>query len=189
MAVNNKAQFAVVGSLCGVLFGAALGLITGAVRDQKVKKTSDEAQLALPPNVAAVEDFAASLITLAKGARTFDIKTFKRLTRKLSTLIDTAGRIAEADPRAVAPSLLHVGVQLSTDIRDCLLTFYHASAITTIKTRDVDAGTAGVVTLEPLHRDMRLAHQVLVGAVDVLAAEMQTLAQSKLHQAFAARFA
>jgi hypothetical protein len=183
-----------------VALGVGGGLLAGAMKVQQAKASQAAASHALPHYVAAMPDLRDPLLALATGCRKFSLPAFSALCHKLNAMVEAAIRIENAVPETVAASLMAVGPQMALSVAALLQDYYDACRVNTVRTRDVDMGLkaqpggapggdgrTACVTLEPLNRDMRHAHQVLVAAVDALARTMTASARGKLAAAALAR--
>ncbi len=173
----------VVGSLIGLLLGAVGGLMTGCVTAQNKKRTLEEAHLALPRRVTEFKQLSEPLLTLAKCAAKFDKGSFRALCDKLAAMIKVYGDLQGARASSVSPSMAHLGTQYEVSVRDHLQSFYYRSGVAVVARAMHDRDEKGSRDMEPVNRDMRLAHQVLMDAVCAFADQMESIARDKLSQA------
>lgn len=184
---NIVVETAILGSMAGLLLGLGAGCVAGNIKSQRIKAVTERATTLMPQAVANIEDFKSSLLTLASGARNFNQKTFLAMTEQLGHMVVVAQKLADAVPTSVQPALANIGMQFIESLRDKLYKFYDASGITVVKVRDTDLRTVAALDLQPVHRDLRLAHQVLIAAMQCVADDMQATAAEKLIASFADR--
>lgn len=170
----------VMGSLAGMILGALGGLVSGSITCQNQKRVEEEAKLALPTRVVASRHFSDPLLTMAKCSPKFDKDAFRHLADKIESMLLVAQQLHEALPASVTPAMALVGTQYEVRVRDLLQTFYRRSHVLVVRKAAEGKGTHDV---EPVNRDMKLAHQVLMDSTMHLADAMEALAKDKHQQA------
>lgn len=175
-----------IGSLIGLILGAVGGLVSGCVTDQRKKQTIEKAKLALPHRLRGAPAFSEPLLTLARTSSKFNRAAFRALADKISAMLKMYSDIAAAAPSSVTPAMAHVGTQYEVGVQERLQGFYRSSGVVVVQNKAADRGPGkGERDMEPVHRDMKLAHEVLMGSTMAVADAINDLARDKLSQAVA----
>jgi hypothetical protein len=175
----------VVGSLVGLLLGGLGGLVTGCVNSERRNRIAEEVSLALPPRVVAAPQFSEPLMTLAKASKRFHKEAFVKLAGKISAMLKVANELVSATPASVTPAMALLGAQYEASVREHLQAFYSRCSVTVTRRAEDARDGKGTRDMEPVNRDMKLAHQLLVDATMQMADMMQAVAKDKHSQALA----
>jgi hypothetical protein len=179
---------AVTGSLLGLLLGALGGVVAGCVASQKQKRIMEEVHYALDARLAAAREFSGPLLTLARCSPRFQKDAFAALASKLTSMIKVSQNLHQALPCSVTPAMASVGTQYEVSVRTHLHDYYKRCLVNIVpKLAESGRDGKGNRDMEPVNRDLKLAHQSLMDAVGHLAYAMEETAKDKLAQALADR--
>ena len=126
-------------------------------------------------------------MTLAKCCSRFHKKSFADLAAKINAMLKVYEALHGAAPSSVTPAIALVGSQYQSSVREHLQAFYRASGVNVVVKGATARDEPGEKDMEPVHRDMKLAHQVLLDSTMLLADAMEACAKGKLTQAFSER--
>ena len=162
------------------LTGLVLGLLSGVSKEVSRKKDITGFREKLPRTLQQQPEFADCIINLSE-TKLADMEALERVARRCNSLIELAGKVHNADPASVEPSVSAAASQMQDSIGRYLQRYYLNSNVSLIS-----EGTGINRVSVPLSRDLRHAHVALMGGIEGVVNDIHCTVKDKREEKAAA---